>query len=285
MFYAKYGKIMLKEAKNSKTSLKKTITTGIIGFVVAVLIGIGGYFFLSSEQQEQIAEEQGNGENLIAHEQICLAISTPVVPTLTETLPQLTLTTPSIGDIIPFGEYSWRVLDVQDDRALLLSEHIIERKAYHDHWDGTVTWETSMIRYYLNNQFLNSFGTEERARIVEARVVNNDNPWWFGMSGGNDTNDRIFLLSIEEVVKYFGDSGQLWNQNHPDNERWGISDQYNTERIALDIHGNVSWWWLRSPGFGNVFAAIVCSVGGLRIYGNFVVIGPGGVRPALWLEL
>ena len=191
-----------------------------------------------------------------------------------------------VGDIIPFGEHNWRVLDVQDGRALIITENVIEERAYHI-GGGNITWEHSTIRSYLNNQFFNSFNAADRARIAETRVVNNDNPW-FGTPGGNDTTDRIFLLSLEEVVRYFGDSGQLANQNHPNNHGWGFSDQYGTARIARNIHGHESWWWLRSPGSNSHYAAnVFSSTGGLNVGGLIASTGPvsGGVRPALWLEL
>ena len=63
---------------------------------------------------------------------------------------------------------------------------------------------------------------------------------------GNATKDRIFLLSIEEVVKYFGDSGQF--KNRP-KDAYFIEDQYNSARIAEDADGIVFWWWRRPPRF------------------------------------
>jgi hypothetical protein len=56
----------------------------------------------------------------------------------------------------------------------------------------------------------------------------------------NDTDDYIFLLSLEEVVKYFGDSGQLLNGNP--NYEHGISDEYNGARIAYTLNGSTSEW-------------------------------------------
>ena len=189
---------------------------------------------------------------------------------------------PEIGSIISFGGYDWRVLDVQDGRALLLSEYIIEHRAYHNRSEA-VTWETSTLRHYLNNQFFNSFNESDRARIAETRVLNNNNPWR-GTHGGNDTNDRIFLLSIEEVVRYFGDSGELRNREGEWSE-WAIYDRYNFARIARTRNGEASWWWLRSPGLDSYCAAGVNSGGILDFRGLHVVYGSGGVRPALWLNL
>ena len=185
-----------------------------------------------------------------------------------------------VGDIIQFGGYSWQVLDVQNGRALLLSERAIERGRYNKSFID-VTWETSTLRQYLNGEFYDRFGAEEKARIAEARIPNNNNPW-FDTKGGNATNDKIFLLSLREVVKYFGDSGQL-NSRPPDARR--IDDQYNPERIAKDADGADSWWWLRSSGFYGLNAAYVNAGGWIYVDGNNVNLYGGGVRPALWLNM
>jgi len=46
-----------------------------------------------------------------------------------------------VGDIYHFGPYDWRVLGVQEDKALLITEGIIEERAYNEE-DHSVTWET-----------------------------------------------------------------------------------------------------------------------------------------------
>jgi hypothetical protein len=51
------------------------------------------------------------------------------------------MTKPKIGDIIPFGEYNWRVLDVQGDKALIITEDVVELRPYHEQY-VEVTWET-----------------------------------------------------------------------------------------------------------------------------------------------
>ena len=187
-----------------------------------------------------------------------------------------------VGEIIRFGGYYWRVLNVEGNQALVISEYVLFYRQYHHIWEP-VTWETSDIRYYLNNDFFNRFSPEDRARIATATVINNDNQW-FGTPGGNDTSDRIFLLSIEEVVRYFGDSGQLGNRL--DNMNW-IRDEYNEARIAKDLGGSASWWWLRSPGIHPGGAAAVYFNGYLRLDGRVVFVEGvgGGVRPALLLNL
>ena len=38
----------------------------------------------------------------------------------------------SVGDIIQFGPYDWRVLDVQGDTALIITDRVIAQRAFHE---------------------------------------------------------------------------------------------------------------------------------------------------------
>lgn len=185
---------------------------------------------------------------------------------------------------IKFGGYDWRVLEMQDTKALLLSDKVLERRWYHDCF-ANVTWENCDLRRYLNGPFFDSFTAEEKKLIIPAQITNNNNPW-FKTKGGKTTTDRIFLLSIGEVIKFFGDSGQLRCKNLK-TEYYYIDDEYNSARIAVDIDNEVSWWWLRSPGYDSHDAARVGNIGRIRVRGLAVFLSGigGGVRPALWLNL
>jgi len=206
-------------------------------------------------------------------------------PTPTNT-PELTPTTPAPTDepppyeTIAFGGIIWRVLAREDGKTLVISDEILERRAYH-RTDDYATWETSEIRAWLNSMFYDHFSEVDKARIIETPLVNNDNPWW-DTNGGNNTVDKVFLLSLEELVRYFGDSGQLANGNP--NSSWFIDDEYNSNRIARR-NGTAWWWWLRSPGSILNYAALVTAGGGGYLDGCPVDDGSGGVRPALWLNL
>ena len=208
----------------------------------------------------------------------------------------------AVGEIIRFDSYDWRILDIQGNQALIITDRIIMHSTYH-HASEAVTWEASEIRQWLNSEFFASFSPADRARIVETYVVNDDNPWdfveWGGhhnTPAGNNTRDRIFLLSIDEALRYFGDSGLVAiGSTMGTNERdasaygglqgWAIYDQYNGARRAWDLEGSDYWWWLRSPGFLPDYAAIVYNNGRLLLGGYNVFWFAGGVRPALWLSL
>ncbi|MDR0248838.1 MAG: DUF6273 domain-containing protein [Oscillospiraceae bacterium] len=223
-----------------------------------------------------------------------LAADTPSAPRSSDRTPS---PSPSpavqIGDIITFGDYEWRVLAVENGKALIITDKIINIRTYHN-TNTSITWADCDLRAYLNGEFYNSFSAADRARIAETFNVNKDNQW-FGTSGGADTTDKIFLLSLEEVVKYFGDSGQLANGN-PNDARY-IDDQYNGARIAYTAKAYTSslWgglaagtalsWWLRSPGRQASGAADVGDDGVVYVSGSSVYIDFFGLRPALWVSL
>jgi alpha-tubulin suppressor-like RCC1 family protein len=183
---------------------------------------------------------------------------------------------------VSFCGYTWRVLDVQGDRALLLSEKVIEKRDYNEKYIS-VTWEACSIRKYLNGIFYNKLSAEKEL-IAEIKIANNKNQW-SSTNGGNITTDKIFLLSIEETIKYFGDSGQLENKNPK--SKYFINDKYNSIRIAKSINNYVCRWWLRSPGGGGSYAAFVDESGFIYVDGGGVSGGNinAGIRPALWLKL
>ena len=185
------------------------------------------------------------------------------------------------GDVtrVQFGKYVWRVLSIEDGKALLITENIVEKKVIHEVWKTTM-WEDTDIRKYLNGDFYDGFTDDEKKLISETKNKNPNNQW-FDTEAGKDTTDKVFLLSLDEVVKYFGDSGQLANKN-PDNEN-KIDDEYNTARIAKYEDGTEGYWWLRTFGDNSASTAVVDYDGMIGVDGAFF-ISEGGVRPALWLK-
>jgi hypothetical protein len=110
-----------------------------------------------------------------------------------------------VGDRIDFNKYEWRVLDIRNNTALIITENIIGQRAYHDRYTD-VTWADCELRKYLNGEFYEKFSSANKPRIIPVTNKNPVNPW-YGAKGGDDTLDSIFLLTIEDVVcKYFGDS-------------------------------------------------------------------------------
>jgi hypothetical protein len=191
------------------------------------------------------------------------------------------LSSVQVGDVIQFGGYDWRVLDVQGGKALIITDKVIDFRPYHNE-NTDITWADCDLREWLNERFCDSLSAADRAMISQSRSANKNNQC-YGTDGGVDTTDRVFLLSLEEVVRFFGDSGQLTN-DHPYGKYW-ISDQYNDKRMAFNADGITSWWWLRSPGLSGYYAAGIDYGGGISVSGDDVGTYYAGVRPALWLNL
>ncbi len=199
----------------------------------------------------------------------------------------------------------WRVLKTDGKQALLLSDVVLDDQkynaaiAYED-----VTWETSTIRSWLNGYgfFYNEQGTDfsdrnfigsafsfgEQSAIAETSVENADNIL-FLTEGGNDTTDKIFLLSESEV---YGESavpyGFVADEDTDDEARRSKSSTYaKAMGLASDTHnpykGNCCWW-LRSPGRDSYYATDVTYYGDVN-YVDYVYSYHVGARPALNLNL
>lgn len=166
---------------------------------------------------------------------------------------------------IKMGGSEWIVLDKQDGRTLVISKNVLESRAYHAE-GGAVTWENSEIRSYLNGEFYEKkFSAEEKKKIIDTELKNSFNSQ-YGIAGGNDTIDKVFLLSLHEAEKYMGSGVELLR--------------------GIDINtGEVTWWHLRSPGEAADVAASVNAIGLIDYHGVFdgVTDPTGGVRPAMWV--
>ena len=210
------------------------------------------------------------------------------------------------GGKISFGGYDWFVLDKQDEKMLIITEKVLEKRAYHSE-ETAITWENSDMRKYLNGEFYQSFNDVDRGRIIEVTNDNPNNPW-YGTSGGKPTIDKIFLLSVEEVVKYFGDSKDInireknpgWDWLEDKYIPWFGDSKYNVNRRAVDDDGANSRYVTTVMGFcndgfdqGAIDMAGWCElIEGHLIFekSNFMEtdttrgLNINGVRPALWLK-
>ena len=202
----------------------------------------------------------------------------------------------TVGSVIEFGKYKWRILDIQDQLALIVTEHIIDQQPYNNR-PGEVTWSNCSLRAHLNEVFYEQFSLVEQARIVPVLNKNMDNQW-YASTGGGETLDKVFLLSIEEVVcKYFGDSRYNLENKSPKQRYWFQKKDVNNVKRQVAFEGDSWWWWLRSPGRDNKRSVYVHGDGNIGIQGNGTyrysskTIHPktgsncGGVRPAMWIKM
>ena len=166
----------------------------------------------------------------------------------------------------------WRVLQSENGEAFLLSDVILDRQPYNENYED-ITWEESSLRTWLNGEFINrAFSDEEKEKINITEIVNQDNPD-YGTEGGNNTSDKIFLLSLSEVSE------------QQDGEKYGFLDDRMRACENSTFSEAFSWWWLRSPGSHGDRAAEVGSSGWVYRSGRYVCNDDDGVRPALHLNL
>ena len=147
----------------------------------------------------------------------------------------------------------------------------MDKQAYGENEDkqGYITWEESSLRAWLNEKFMNrAFSDEEKEKINITELVNQ----------GNNTSDKIFLLSAAEV------------EDTLDGKKYGFLLNPETKQCKTNsfLKTKVGFWWLRSPqeSDGSSFAAEVNNnEGQVTWYGIHVYYRNDGVRPALHLNL
>ena len=141
----------------------------------------------------------------------------------------------SVGNVIHFGKYDWRVLAKDGGKALLLSERGImlpEKRS------STTVWEDSSERHWLNNCFLKeAFSDAEWEKILttttEPRI-----------------NDKIFSLSVDEVKKYLSPEAKRkcaskckwWLRSGLTVMANGTIHEYNSLRDSFDIYMRPAMW-------------------------------------------
>ncbi len=198
-----------------------------------------------------------------------------------------------VGGTIIFGSYEqdnnpdngpepieWIVLDVQEGKALLISRFALDEKKYNEDWED-VTWETSTLRAWLNDEFISiAFSEEERSAILLSSVDNSDSQGYsYNTTGGNDTEDRIFLLSYYEAFEqYFSDNEA--RMCAPTD--YAIANGANPDEEYQAEGRNTCPWFLRSPQKDYQQFAMAVDSDGSRFFLN---AGHLSVRPAFWLDL
>ncbi len=189
-----------------------------------------------------------------------------------------------VGITVKFGRYEqdnkasngkegieWLVLANDGNTATLISRFALDCKPYNTE-DTSVTWETCTLRKWLNNEFLQTaFTAEEQAFLKTVSVTADKNPD-YSVYQGKDTQDKVFLLSFDEVNRYFTS----------DKDRICYPSAYATAQGASTrTDGSGCWWWLRSPGIDNNFAALIRYDGSVNTRGDLVDYANESIRPVV----
>lgn len=238
---------------------------------------------------------------------------------------------PKKGDEITFGSYpqsgsdkeplTWIVLDVDNTKhaMLLLSKYIIDSKPYHTK-NVAITWENCTLRAWLNDEFMSTaFTKSEIDKILTTHLANPNNEF-SKTAGGNDTDDKVFLLSLADIWhadskvpnsgKYFTSNAKSSNEER---KVYATAYAHIGERVKIQSKPNTiahpitpdnpllessyykykpcknlkcsADWWLRSPGTCKSCAASITTQGRFNDYDALRVNSTHiGVRPALWIQ-
>lgn len=185
-----------------------------------------------------------------------------------------------------YEKIKWRVLNVEDRKAFLLADLSVDVRPF-SLSGKSVSWETSLPRAWLNDYFFyTAFSTSEQNSIITTTIKNEDNPI-YSTEGGENTSDRIFLLSFSEISSDQSVSYGFTSKNSSDESRISYSSTY-AKAMGLGagtIRGTnlrrVSWW-LRSPGEKQSMPSIIGWFGDVGSNGYTV---NAGMRPSLFLNL
>ena len=206
----------------------------------------------------------------------------------------------SVGNYVTFGHYpqtgegydsteiEWLVVARDGKKALLISRYGLDVKPYHEKYVD-ITWEKCTLRTWLNESFLNkAFTAQEQKHILLTNVDNDDSQGYSQKStnGGDNTRDRVFLLSYAEANMYldvtYDNSSNIQSRAAP--TAYALKQgAWTSDRNKTADGSAAGWWWLRSPGG--------IQGGGARVYSNGSLSGgrvnadSGCVRPALWISL
>ena len=199
----------------------------------------------------------------------------------------------------------WRVLEVRDGTALLLSDAAVECEPFQKDL-REVSWENCTLRSWLNGyggkenvsaedysgdgeSFLDTaFSSKEQKAILEIKV-RNENNYYFGIDSGAQTDDRIFIPAESEL--FMSDSSEI----HGFSRRDEVADRANQFRptgYALfkgvwkekEERGNV-FWITRTTGYTHSNVVYVDESGYMYNRGILVTCRDAAVIPALVLDL
>lgn len=198
-----------------------------------------------------------------------------------------------VNNIVNFGSYyfddavhkvpiQWRILAIEAKKALLISEYAIECQAYHTSSENFITWENSDLRKWMNTVFYSeAFSNEEQSQICLSHLKNPDNDYGRNcVAGGNDTNCKVFLLSIDEATSYFSNDEARCCKLTKYAESIYKSQYSKCKNDVVFCN-----WRLRSPGYEHNTAAAVSPDGLVASGGDYVWTKDEYIRPAIWVNI
>ncbi|MBR3358569.1 MAG: toll/interleukin-1 receptor domain-containing protein [Solobacterium sp.] len=165
----------------------------------------------------------------------------------------------------------WIVLENRKNRQLLLSKYVIDNTSYHLNGE-VLSWRHCTLRTWLNTTFIDQAFTEsEKALFLETERTKTKNIF-YDTEDDPKCSDKVFLLSVEEVKKYFSTSEESGCHPTPYAEEKGVF----TSGYCL--------WWLRTPGDAVGMQTYVNAGAKISYEGCYQQRPAVGLRPAVWVR-
>lgn len=233
------------------------------------------------------------------------------------------------GDTVVFGRHQlvsqtrdgdvaapmqWTVLEKQGSRLLLLNRYQVDLTLVGKD-DEPFRYSDSYIRKDLREHLHEWFYGWELELIEDTYLGETKNPA-FGTSDDPGVRDKLFLLTAEEVLKYFDPEaylrGSLTEEDLVPNgydllyypmrdasadapvvfvdtplfENKDKNKDREQGKTALELEiCEFLGWWTRTPGSEDGWVALYESGGKLNLDGLDATADEVGIRPALWLDL
>lgn len=199
-----------------------------------------------------------------------------------------------VGSKVFFGRYEqdndtsngkedieWIVLAKEDGRILVISKFGLDYQPFNTK-RVDVTWDTCTLRRWLNGTFINTAFSSEEKRMIPIVTVET---YKHTRQNGNffcPTEDRVFLLTIDEAKEYFPSDSVRACMPTPA----AASVAYSAS-LRNDGH---AYWWLRSQGYRRYDTVCVVDPDGSLRFGDRGEMwvnseGWGIVRPVMWISL
>lgn len=215
-----------------------------------------------------------------------------------------------IGDVVFFGQYeqdanlyngfeniAWYVLDEVDGNLMLMSVYLLDSVKFHQNPTSNNTWESSYVRSWLNDYFYNhAFSDKEKPQILKSTINNYSEYETTGHVDSNDTEDFVYLLSMEEKEKYITDSDLrnafLTEFSYRKNADTDFVLNFSSDSLFEETR--YGFWWLRTPvakdvvaGGKSAFIEMEFSINGKpvkKIEGYSTFSYGTCVRPIIWIQ-
>ena len=173
----------------------------------------------------------------------------------------------TVGNVITFGSWHqnsdaqdntpilWRILEIQGDMALLISEKALDTRPY-DLYRVDATWEQCTLRAWLNTELLNEAFTPEQQKAILVTTLENGTEC-------PPTEDKLFLLNYSEIIPYLSSKECI--------------AQYTQYASQKDGRAHTAFSWTRESNRMINMEGTKCS--------DIFLISNLAVRPAMWVSL